>query len=307
MRTRTTVSFVLAAGLVGGCLGSSSSDESLIVSRLSGAIFTTLVDGSRVNANIYNAKSDVYLDGGPGDGAPQSAAALPDGDYYFQVTDPSGKTLLSTDDISCRRVEIDEGVITRAYATASCGHMMGADQDHDAVTVQLLPYNDTPNPGGEYKVWMTPVDQYDADSGVHGFLHAFSKTDNYKVREITTIPPPPPPPPCCGDGTVDSGEECDDGNTSNGDGCSSTCQTELPPPPPESCCGDGTVDSGEACDDGNTSGGDGCSATCTVEPPPPPAPCCGDGTVDSGEECDDGNTTNGDGCSSVCMQETCVP
>src|SRR5512140_3121708 len=30
----------------------------------------------------------------------------------------------------------------------------------------------------------------------------------------------------CGDGVVNTGETCDDGNTTNGDGCSSTCQTE---------------------------------------------------------------------------------
>ncbi len=31
----------------------------------------------------------------------------------------------------------------------------------------------------------------------------------------------------CGDGVVDDFEQCDDGNTVNGDGCSSTCQFEL--------------------------------------------------------------------------------
>ena len=30
----------------------------------------------------------------------------------------------------------------------------------------------------------------------------------------------------CGNGTVDTGEACDDGNTTSGDGCSATCQTE---------------------------------------------------------------------------------
>ena len=44
---------------------------------LSGAIFTTLVDGARVNANLYEAKEDVYLDGGPPQNAPASAAGLP--------------------------------------------------------------------------------------------------------------------------------------------------------------------------------------------------------------------------------------
>lgn len=32
--------------------------------------------------------------------------------------------------------------------------------------------------------------------------------------------------PTCGNGVVDQGETCDDSNTNNGDGCSSTCQTE---------------------------------------------------------------------------------
>jgi cysteine-rich repeat protein len=40
------------------------------------------------------------------------------------------------------------------------------------------------------------------------------------------IEPPPPPPPCCGDGHLDEGEECDDGNTADGDGCSATCTYE---------------------------------------------------------------------------------
>ncbi|HZR79597.1 MAG TPA: myxococcus cysteine-rich repeat containing protein [Candidatus Binatia bacterium] len=34
----------------------------------------------------------------------------------------------------------------------------------------------------------------------------------------------------CGDGTVDAGEECDDGNTTDGDCCSSTCTRELVDP-----------------------------------------------------------------------------
>ena len=42
---------------------------------LSGAIFTTTVDGSIVNENVrYEVKEDVYLDGGPGPNAPPSAA-----------------------------------------------------------------------------------------------------------------------------------------------------------------------------------------------------------------------------------------
>jgi len=108
--------------------------------------------------------------------------------------------------------------------------------------------------------------------------------------------------PACGDGHLDAGEQCDDGNTMNGDGCSAMCQPEPPPPPPPAC-GDGHLDAGEQCDDGNATNGDGCSAMCRTEPPPPPPPSCGDDHLDAGEQCDDGNTTNGDGCSATCMLE----
>ena len=48
---------------------------------------------------------------------------------------------------------------------------------------------------------------------------------------------------CCGNGIVDSGEQCDDGNANDCDGCSHLCQFRG--------CGDGTVedDCHEQCDD----------------------------------------------------------
>lgn len=102
----------------------------------------------------------------------------------------------------------------------------------------------------------------------------------------------------CGDGVIQAGEgeECDDGNTTNGDGCSNICLIESG----ESYCGDGTVDENEECDDGNQTSGDGCSNICTIEGDG----YCGDGSVDAGEQCDDGNQNNGDGCSNVCTFET---
>ena len=63
----------------------------------------------------------------------------------------------------------------------------------------------------------------------------------------------------CGDGTQTPNEECDDGNTVDGDNCSSTCLIER--------CGDGVLQLGrdESCDDGNTVSDDGCSSDCVVE------------------------------------------
>src|SRR4029079_17225618 len=64
-------------------------------------------------------------------------------------------------------------------------------------------------------------------------------------------------PEVCGDGVVQAwrGELCDDGNLTDGDGCSSTCAPNV--------CGNGIVESGEQCDDGNTVGADGCSGNCS--------------------------------------------
>jgi len=133
----------------------------------------------------------------------------------------------------------------------------------------------------------------------------------------------------CGDGLVDTPEECDDGNTSNSDGCSATCTTEngyTCVEAPSVCsegaiydqtCGDGIVDAPEECDDGDTVNGDGCDISCAVETgfvcPFAPSMCtegaiyaiaCGDGIVDAPEACDDGNVSSGDGCSASCVVES---
>ena len=88
------------------------------------------------------------------------AAGLDDGTYVFQVTDPSGKTLLSTDAAKCRQFACRGGVITAVVVTG-CEHVTRNDIDHPpAKTVQLFPYKDTPNPGGVYKVWVTRVEDF---------------------------------------------------------------------------------------------------------------------------------------------------
>ena len=147
----------------------------------------------------------------------------------------------------------------------------------------------------------------------------------------------------CGDGAWNEGEECDDGNTVDGDGCSASCLAEsgyectgttCTEKPGVETCGNGALDPGEVCDDGNTSSDDGCLSNCLavesgwtcpeagvaciktdssdpsdpgddpiVDPNPEPTDVCGDGVITSNEVCDDKNTVGEDGCSATCQLE----
>jgi len=175
------------------------------ISPVSGALFTTDSTGLQVNGNIYSNKNDVYISGGPGPNAPDDAAGLPDGEYYFQVTNPSGKTLLSKDSVGNRKILIQGGVIVAyipqpALICNPSGSNCKLEKPHvtapnlsttrtDDIVIQLMPYDNTPNKGGVYKAWTTPVSQYSPGQGFFGFIPSFSKTDNYKV---ITKPTPVP-------------------------------------------------------------------------------------------------------------------
>jgi hypothetical protein len=180
---------------------------------LHGAIFTTTPFGVAVNANVqYTRKIEVYLDGGPRN--PNSlAAGLNDGLYVFQITDPSGKYLLSEDPARCRVVQVAGGVIVNGGSATNRGtvpapripslplangssltdnwsdkagdgracHIESSEADgaslagrHDTnadtdggggATVQMMPFGTTPNNGGVYKAWITPLAVYVQKAG----------------------------------------------------------------------------------------------------------------------------------------------
>jgi len=123
----------------------------------------------------------------------------------------------------------------------------------------------------------------------------------------------------CGDAVLGHDEQCDDGNTTPGDGCDASCQLEpgwLCPAAGRRCiakeCGDAIIVDLEQCDDGNDVSGDGCSSSCKLEPgwacsSDAPTTChrttCGDGKKEGFEQCDDGNRIPYDGCSPDCAVE----
>jgi len=203
MRARGLLSLVAVVATI--MLGAFASGKPVaFADPVSGAIFTTNANDTEVNVNQYASKTDVYLNGGPGLGAPVGAAGLPPGVYVFQVTDPSGKNLLSTDPAKCRQFTVGTAgfmIDVAPSVAAGCGHVTGSDSVTKGITVQLMPFNDTTNNGGVYKAWATPVGDYvcslnvvdcgSINGGVHGFIHSDSKTDNFKVknepvREIDT-------------------------------------------------------------------------------------------------------------------------
>lgn len=75
-------------------------------------------------------------------------------------------------------------------------------------------------------------------------------------------------------------------------------------------CGDGIREGTEACDDGNTSDGDCCSSTCTLDPAGTPCPdadlCTGNETCDGAGSCVIGSTVDCDD-GLPCTHDVCDP
>ncbi|MFA6594088.1 MAG: LamG-like jellyroll fold domain-containing protein [Candidatus Buchananbacteria bacterium] len=69
----------------------------------------------------------------------------------------------------------------------------------------------------------------------------------------------------CGNKLVEPGEDCDDGNIKNNDGCSAVCLWEGANARWNSRCGNARIEYGEQCDDGNANSADGCSSKCLYE------------------------------------------
>jgi len=143
------------------------------------------------------------------------------------------------------------------------------------VTADSVTWSTTSNPvrwGTSYNFWFdAPSTSGDLDVT----LGLFKPGTPDSLTGTTTGPTGPPP--ICGNGVVETGEECD---PPDGVHCDAECQW---------ICGDGVIQPGEECDppDGTTCD-DGCQRI----------PLCGDGFVDEGEECD---PPDGEHCDPECQ------
>ena len=171
MRTRLLIALGLAVVLALAI--------ATVSSAVSGAAFTTFnpwVDGlfkavcknSLIDCNIYGAKPDVWINGGP------SANGLgPDGQYFFAVLVPGGqpnpndggaKNLSDDyDKYTNRTFTVTNGEISAYTGTHDldsgdfldpnrkyCTKLRGCEPDGKPPLIRLLPYADTTNPGGVY-------------------------------------------------------------------------------------------------------------------------------------------------------------
>jgi hypothetical protein len=138
--------------------------SSATAAPVTGAIYTTDSTCSGVNLNIFASKGDVYLDGGP---LNPNGPGLSDGAYYVKVTEPDGTLLGSS--LTAVAV-VSGGEFTQCYRLADI--LVKASDASPG-------YDDSSNPGGEYKVWA---------SQDPSFAESASRTDNFRVKPDVTAP-----------------------------------------------------------------------------------------------------------------------
>jgi hypothetical protein len=167
----------------------------------SGNVFVTTSAGVVPEGGLFASVQAPYLNAGPRGNAKcsSSSGGLADGEYYFQVTDPSGRMLLSSDAVQDRSFRVAGGRIV----SVSNSHGSASGRCSDFL-VQLFPFATTPNREGDYKLWIVPANLFDSGrGGAFGFPQKGSSTHSFRLA-----PPAPADVDSDGDGIMDFYDHC---------------------------------------------------------------------------------------------------
>ncbi len=173
-----------------------ASDELAAAVPISGSIATVASGSPAVPQQIFGRRQDVFLAGGPVSTPCRFAEYLSDGKYYFQVTDPSGTQLLSTDPVSERAVTVKAGVIA-SYDGAT--HAADGKTACGSLAVNLMPFADAGSRKAAYVAWLTPAANFDGSVAAvdsvcgagcfHGFHPELSRTFAFRVEDKKSCEP----------------------------------------------------------------------------------------------------------------------
>ncbi len=182
---------------------------------------------------------------------------------------------------SCPAGEVDDA-LTQGTVGAGidlvgvCKHPGYFDGDDHAIDASEFSVTDGPTCDGSYR-WKQAHDSNNNHAATFWWKTRSLPGDGPDLVGHLLAGIPTPPPDTCGDGALDAGEECDDGNRADGDCCSASCTFE---PYGSTCAADGNDCTDDVCDG---------------------AGLCG---VNNTEPCEDGDLcTDGD----ICADGACVP
>jgi hypothetical protein len=188
---RRWVAVVSAAAAIGAFTSVSLTGSA--AASVTGAAFTTtnpnvdtpptgtdlcLNGNPAVNCNLYTNKDYVWLSGGP------STAGLSDGTYFFAVLAPGGQHD-PNDGTSHNLSSPHDAYTDRTFSISGGTISYSGPHTFDSNLIRLMPYDDTPNPGGVYILAICNMADATGIGSLPGVKPSECKYDAFKVEEAT--------------------------------------------------------------------------------------------------------------------------